>query len=200
MENNFQAHVNEWKEMNQSGRFVDARKYYFENLFDEVIADFDNRLCWPLEPVDVLFSVLGFTPEPIILAARALKPKKHIIFHDKEVAFNEDNIRFLPKFLPAGYVKVALQDETFGTIYDTLKEYMAFNAGRNYAINITGGKKSMVASAGIFARDFNASIIYVDYEKYDANLRRPLPGSEYMNIVYTPTRDLPELFHCSWGK
>jgi hypothetical protein len=72
---------------------------------------------------------------------------------------------------------------------------MAFNAGRNYMINVTGGKKSMVASASIFARDYNASIIYVDTEAFDSNLRRPIPGSEFLNLVYSPTRDLPELFH-----
>lgn len=198
MENNFQAHVNEWKEMNQTGRFAEARQYYFDQLFGEVIVNFENRVAndWPLErPIDVLFSVLGFTPEPIILAARAFKPRKHVIFHDKEVAFNEDNIRFLPKFLPDGFDKVELPDESFSSIYDIMKQQMAFNAGRNYTINITGGKKSMVASSSIFARDFNSSIIYVDYDKYDPNLRRPLPGTERINLVYTPTRDLPEIFH-----
>lgn len=198
MENNFQAHVNEWKEMNQTGRFAEARQYYFDQLFAEVIVNFENRVAndWPLErPIDVLFSVLGFTPEPIILAARALKPRKHIIFHDKEVAFNEDNIRFLPKFLPDGFERVELPDESFSSIYDIMKQQMAFNAGRNYTINITGGKKSMVASSSIFARDFNSSVIYVDYDKYDPNLRRPLPGTERINLVYTPTRDLPEIFH-----
>ena len=181
MNNNFQAHIIEWRKMNQTGRFAEARQYYFDKLFEEVIENFENNLVWPIEPIDVLLSVLGFTPEPIILAARALKPRKHIILHDKEVAFNEDNIRFLPKFLPNGYEKIELKDESFGTIYDTLKEQMTFNAGRSYAINITGGKKSMVASAGIFARDFNSSVVYVDYNDYDPNLRRPTPGSEYMN-------------------
>ncbi|MCS2946973.1 hypothetical protein NXX54_00690 [Bacteroides sp. BFG-638] len=198
MENNFQAHVSEWKEMNQTGRFAEARQYYFDQLFAEVIVNFENRVVndWPLErPIDVLFSVLGFTPEPIILAARALKPRKHVIFHDKEVAFNEDNIRFLPKFLPDGFERVELPDESFSSIYDIMKQQMAFNAGRNYTINITGGKKSMVASSSIFARDFNSSVIYVDYDKYDPNLRRPLPGTERINLVYTPTRDLPEIFH-----
>jgi hypothetical protein len=195
MENNFLIHVNEWRQMNQTGRFVEARQFYFDELFEEVIENFENHLVWSIEPCDILFSILGFTPEPIILAARALKPRKHIIIHDKGVAFNEDNVRFLPKFLPEGYEKVELKDESFGTIYDTLKEQMVFNEGRSYAINITGGKKSMVASAGIFARDFSASILYVDYNDYDPNLRRPIPGSEYMNIVYTPTKDLPELFH-----
>ena len=195
MENNFLIHVNEWRQMNQTGRFVEARQFYFDELFEEVIENFENHLVWPIESCDILFSILGFTPEPIILAARALKPRKHIIIHDKGVAFNEDNVRFLPKFLPEGYEKVELKDESFGTIYDTLKEQMVFNEGRSYAINITGGKKSMVASAGIFARDFSASILYVDYNDYDPNLRRPIPGSEYMNLVYSPTRDLPELFH-----
>ena len=76
-----------------------------------------------------------------------------------------------------------------------LKEQMALNPGKNYTINVTGGKKSMVASAAIFGRDYSASIIYIDYDIYDPNLRRPLPGTEKMNIVYSPYLNLPELFH-----
>lgn len=184
--------------MNQTGRFAEARQYYFEQLFEEVIENFESVTSEKSaleQPVDVLFSVLGFTPEPIILAARALKPKRHIIFHDNGVRFNEDNMRYLSKFLPDGFDKIELQDESFATIYDVFKHRMALTAGRNYTINITGGKKSMVAAASIFARDFNASVIYVDYNDYDANLRRPTPGTEYLNVVYTPVRDLPELFH-----
>ena len=198
MENNFQLHINEWKEMNNEGRFAEARQYYFDQLFDEVIVNFEHRIndsSQFKQPIDVLFSILGYTPEPIILAARALKPKKHIIFHDREVAYNEENIRFPPKFLPEGFEQIEFPDETFASIYDIMKQQMAFNAGRNYTINITGGKKSMVAAASIFARDMNASVIYVDYDKYEPNLRRPLPGTEYINLVYSPTRDLPEFYH-----
>lgn len=206
MNTNFQEHVSEWLEMTRNGRFAEARQYYFDELFDEVINNFENKIasCWPLElvlndpkvtssenkQIDVLFSVLGCTPEPIILAARALHPKRHIIFHDKGVTNHEDNLRFLPKFLPDGFEKVELPDESFRTIYSVLKLQMALNAGRNYTVNVTGGKKSMVASASIFARDFNASVIYVDYEKYDSNIRRPIPGYEFLNVVYSPSRDL----------
>lgn len=209
METNFQEHVNEWLEMTRKGRFAEARQYYFDELFEEVVKNFENKIsyCWPLELVlndsviansdnkriDVLFSILGCTPEPIILAARALHPKKHIIFHDKGVTNHEDNLRFLPKFLPEGFEKVELPDESFRTIYTALKQQMALNAGRNYTVNVTGGKKSMVAAASIFARDFNSSIIYVDYEKYDSNIRRPLPGYEFLNVVYSPICDLPEM-------
>lgn len=210
MKTDFQGHVSEWLEMNRNGRFAEARQYYFDELFDEVICNFENKIsiCWPLDlvfndpilansddkQIDVLFSILGCTPEPIILAARALRPKRHIIFHDKGVTNHEDNLRFLPKFLPDGFEKIELPDDSFKTIYSVLKQQMALNAGRNYTVNVTGGKKSMVAAASIFARDYNSSVIYVDYEKYDSNLRRPLPGGEFLNIVYSPIRDLPELF------
>lgn len=53
----------------------------------------------------------------------------------------------------------------------------------------------MVASAAICGRDFNASIIYVDYNSYELDIRRPIPGTVKMDIVYSPTRDIPELFH-----
>jgi hypothetical protein len=194
----FQKHVDEWREMNGTGRFAEARQFYFDSLFEEVIANFERTTDedWPLEyPIDVLFSILGFTPEPVILAARALKPRRHIIFYTEKVADNSENIQYLSKFLLDGFDKVKIKDESFATIYETLKTRMALNAGKNYTINITGGKKSTVAAASIFARDYNASIIYVDYRKYDANLRRPLPGTEYMNLVYTPIRDIPDLFH-----
>ena len=72
---------------------------------------------------------------------------------------------------------------------------MTLNPGRNCTINVTGGKKSMAACAGIFARDFNCNLIYIDYDQYDPDTRRPMPGSERMNLVYSPLRDMPELFH-----
>ena len=89
MENKFREHIEEWLEMNQQGRFSEARQYYFEELFNEVIENFvkkDNssiindltflnpeivNLEKSSKHIDVLFSILGFTPEPIILAAKA---------------------------------------------------------------------------------------------------------------------------------
>lgn len=43
MENNFLIHVNEWRQMNQTGRFVEARQFYFDELFEEVVENFENR-------------------------------------------------------------------------------------------------------------------------------------------------------------
>ena len=60
----------------------------------------------------------------------------------------------------------------------------------SYSLDVTGGKKSMVASASIFGRDYNFNVLYVDFDKYDPNLRRPVPGCERLNVVYSPIKNL----------
>ena len=62
-----------------------------------------------------------------------------------------------------------------------------------YVIDITGGKKSMVASASIFGRNYNCDVVYVDYDQYIPDLRRPMPGTEKLNIVYSVQRDFIKL-------
>jgi len=191
----FKECVAEWLKLQKAGEAKEAKEYYYANLFDNVIKQFNAREKGSMdEPVDVLFSILGFSPEPIVLGAKLLQPKTHIIIQDMQVSQNVENAKVISKYLP-GSVIVTLQDESFSCIYDTLKEQLTLHPGRGYAINITGGKKSMAASAGVFARDFNCSLIYIDYDSYDPDTRRPLPGSEKLSIVYSPKRDIPDLFH-----
>ncbi|WP_262280916.1 hypothetical protein [Hallella absiana] len=196
MDNNtFNENIGEWLKKLKAGDAYGAKEYYYQNLFDAVLEQFSEREAGTIdEPVDILFSVLGYSPEPIVMAAKLLNPKHHIIIQDEQVSQNRENARIIAKYLP-GTKTVTLHNETFACIYDTLKEQMALYPGRNYTINITGGKKSMAASAGIFARDFNCNLVYIDYDSYDPDTRRPLPGSERLNIVYSPKRDMPELFH-----
>lgn len=189
------SYVEEWIEMNNSGHFLEARSFYFENLFAEIINQFERENAAKLENVDVLFSILGFTPEPIILTQRALMPDMHVVFYNKGTAFNEEISSYLNEYLTSEPHLVELNDESFHTVYETLKEQIRLYPAANYAIDITGGKKSMVASAAIFGKDFNFNILYVDYDQYIPELRRPRPGTERLNIVYSPYLDLPELFH-----
>lgn len=196
MENNrFKENVYQWLGMQKEGRIREAKLFYYDSLFDDVLQQFSKKEDGKMEgQTDLLFSVLGYSPEPIVIAAKFLNPKHHIIIQDLQVSNNEENAKVISKYLP-GAVKVTLNDETFACIYDTLKEQMTLNPGRNCTINVTGGKKSMAACAGIFARDFNCNLIYIDYDQYDPDTRRPMPGSERMNLVYSPLRDMPELFH-----
>lgn len=195
-ERNIELDIRRWLDLSKSGKAKEAKDFYYENLFETVIERFEknNQHVISGSSVDVLISILGFSPEPIVLGAKLLKPKIHIIIHDAGVSLNEENNRIVSKYLE-NYKFVELNDETFACLYDTLKEQLSITPAQHCAINITGGKKSMSASAGIFARDFFCDLIYVDYNKYDPSTRRPEPGSEFLNLVYSPQRDLPELFH-----
>ena len=195
-ERNFELDIRQWLDLSKGGKAKEAKDFYYENLFDTVIERFEknNQQVISGSSVDVLISILGFSPEPIVLGAKLLKPKTHIIIHDAGVSLNEENNRIISKYLE-NYKFVELHDETFACLYDTLKEQLSITPAQHCVINITGGKKSMSASAGIFARDFFCDLIYVDYNKYDPSTRRPEPSSEFLNLVYSPQRDLPELFH-----
>ena len=195
-ERNIELDIRRWLDLSKSGKAKEAKDFYYENLFETVIERFEknNQHVISGSSVDVLISILGFSPEPIVLGAKLLKPKIHIIIHDAGVSLNEENNRIVSNYLE-NYKFVELNDETFACLYDTLKEQLSITPAQHCAINITGGKKSMSASAGIFARDFFCDLIYVDYNKYDPSTRRPEPGSEFLNLVYSPQRDLPELFH-----
>ena len=52
----------------------------------------------------------------------------------------------------------------------------------------------MVASAAIFGKDDGCKIVYVDFVDYIKDLRKPMPGSEVLNIVYDPFENQPEIF------
>ncbi|QQU02121.1 hypothetical protein [Myroides odoratus] len=191
-------YLEEWINLSLQGSFKKAQELYYDKLFSSVIERFENEYENTIETGSILFSVLGFSPEPIILTAKAIKPKLHVIF-TTEGKMESDN--YIEQFLESNYKVVYFKDESFETIYRTMKEQFIYidthntNLHRsNIVIDITGGKKSMVASASIFGKDYGASIVYVDFKEYIPELRKPKPGSEILNIVYNPLVNQPEIF------
>lgn len=184
-------YLEEWLELANSGNFNKAQELYYENLFNAVIDNFKNNYKNKIESGGVLFSILGFSPEPIILTAKAIEPEKHIIFTTNNKSDGND---YLEKFLDSKYEMIYIEDENFNTLYKALKESLILNPSSNITLDITGGKKSMVAAASIFGKDYGCKIVYVDFSEYLKELRKPLPGSEIMNLVYDPLLNQPELF------
>ena len=194
MANTSTQYVEKWLKLNQEGHFQEAKDFYFESLFAAVIEDFKARTEGRFKKGGVLFSILGYTPEPIILTQRALEPQKHVIFFTKNGEhFDNEIAPYLEKYLTSNYELVEFEDASFDTIYGVMKEQMALNPAREYYVDITGGKKSMVGAASIFARDYDCNLLYVDYDDYIAELRRPRPGTEDLLLVYNPMVNLPDV-------
>lgn len=184
-------YLNEWLNLARSGNFEKAQEIYYDKLFGAVIENFKLKHSSRLPKGGILFSILGFSPEPIILTARTIEPDTHIIFTTNNQSEGND---YLVRYLESNYEMVYLSNENFNTMYKALKEQLVLNPSSQITIDITGGKKSMVASAAIFGKDYGCKIVYVDFEEYIKDLRKPMPGSEILNIVYNPFENQPEIF------
>lgn len=189
--NNQIPYLQEWLDLANNGKFEKAQELYFEKLFDAVIHNFREKFNNILPAGGTLFSVLGFSPEPIILTAKAIQPETHIIFTTNNQKIDNN---YLEKFLGSNYEIIYLNDESFESMYKGMKEQLVLNPNSQITIDITGGKKSMVASASIFGKDYGCRIVYVDFSEYIKDLRKPMPGSEILNIVYNPFKNQPEIF------
>lgn len=184
-------YLNEWLELAKTGNFYKAQELYYDKLFAAVIENFKAKNINTLPKGGILFSILGYSPEPIILTAKLVEPKKHIIFTSNT---KTEGTEYLEKYLQSKYEVIYMKDETFEVIYKTLKEQLILNPSSDLTLDITGGKKSMVASAAIFGKDYGCRIVYVDFEEYMKDLRKPMPGSEVLNIVYNPFKNQPEIY------
>lgn len=182
----------EWLELANQGKFALAEDLYYEKLFPEIISHFENVYKSSFSDNEVLISILGYSPEPIILTTRALKPVKHYIITNE---LREDIISRIESFIENDFKIVTLTDSSFSTIYKSLKEIIYDLQTTKLTLDITGGKKSMVAAASIFGKDYRCKILYVDSKEYIKELRKPMPGSEYLNVVYDPELDQPEIFN-----
>ena len=196
-----ETYIEQWIcETGNPQRHEEAKRFYAEKIMPELLhrlkeRDSVGRILRENGGVDTLFSVLGMTPAPIVITQHLLQPKNHVIFYDRNIKVKDDKIL---AHLDSNPTFVMLEDETFGTIYETMKEMLIVSEGGNMVIDITGGKKSMTAAASIFAKDFDFNIVYVDMSApgaYIPAIHQTRPGCERLNLVYSPLRDLPELFH-----
>lgn len=78
--NNFENNLTHWNNLAMSGEFDNAQKFYYDQLFDTIIEKFVTKHEGSLQRGGLLFSMLGFSPEPIILSARLIQPDSHVIF------------------------------------------------------------------------------------------------------------------------
>ncbi len=174
-----------WLEMVSAGQREAAAAYYEEELFDEVIAHFIRKESRHAKKYTTLISLVGFSPEPLILTISALQPDyiHFLITEDARGKVDEIVARCAcpPSRFEQHLVESSSADDVYQKIYAAVKA-----AGGKTAIDITGGKKAMVGGAAIAGSFLNCDLFYVDYEHYLPEVRKPLPGSEYLNLLANP--------------
>ncbi len=180
---NLESLSEQWKKTEEKIR--DA--FYDENVFPAI-----KKLVVPREqanypqPYTNLILPVGFSPEPLILSILILRPDKVYLL------YTQDSAKYLDRIVSESGLKISQidKDEILETnvpaIYQKVKAiYERWGKPSRIAVDISGGKKSMVGGCALAGSLIGADLFYVD-SKFISALRKPEPGSEKLVILANP--------------
>lgn len=133
---------------------------------------------------DYLVILVGISPEPLIRTILSIEPKKVLFIYTEESETYINRVVKETKLETSNFEKKPIDESKPEEIYEIIKKY-ARNRSK-MCVDISGGKKSMTTSAAIAAAFLGLDILYNDYTRYDAKIRRPDPGSEFLKLLDNP--------------
>ncbi|WP_432904042.1 TIGR02710 family CRISPR-associated CARF protein [Micromonospora matsumotoense] len=145
----------------------------------------------PRQPVDLLISLSGFSPETTILAFELLKPERLMIIGSwstrESIDVIQDALRVPPSRLDVRYVEPTDPLKIYQVVQEAAQIGDVNRDGRaRIIIDMTGGKKVMSASVALAAAQLDLPMCYID-GKFDPELRQSEPGTERLVVVPNPT-------------
>ncbi|GBD36622.1 hypothetical protein HRbin36_01747 [bacterium HR36] len=198
-----------WRGQEQYGEgspVEQARRYYFQHMFAEVVRRASERSFADKPPPSVylLISLLGYSPETTLLTFELLLPA-HLLVITHLDAQRELNY-LCERLIQAGkleffqYERQLCEASDHLSIFRIIEQRLQQSDVRQQfertrqegseqprripvMVDITGGKKVMGAVAALAAWEFNAVPCYLDGDRYDREMRRPEPGTEKLLIL-----------------
>ena len=202
-----------WKQFEPS-QINDAMHYYIceghgrlggNSLLEAELEYARNRRKLTEATCETLVLLVGFSLEPLLQSVCVYKPAKIILLLNQEGYAREEWPQFaghiieaighladkslierLPEFLgeqppdKPGYPTPDKPEGVFKTLVDVLHDET------DVVIDITGGKKSMISGAYIYAAYAGTRISYVDFDEYDPDKRRPYGYSCKIDALDNP--------------
>lgn len=147
---------------------------------------------------DILIQLVGFSIEPLLLSTLTIQPKEKLfLIYTKETVKDYKNPlckyleekglqtrEIIDKFYMNGKNMCIVDSSRPGDILKVIIGIICENKGKDIAIDITGGKKSMVSEAFFTSTVFDLTMYYVDYEEYLKTT--PFPGTEFLSKLPNP--------------
>ena len=190
----FDTLVETWKNKDRSNdeKRAAASQFYDEEVFPgikEVFLSKPENQPPEGKVYHGLILTVGLSPEPLILSIYALKPTQISLLYTQETAKFLSRIENEAKAIGSTATsrhKIGGSDVV--EIYEKVKkQYEEWNIHPEHlAVDITGGKKSMVSGAAMAGAVLGADIYYVDSRRFLQEFRKPEPGSEYLNLLENP--------------
>lgn len=159
------------------------------------------------KPCATLVLLVGFSIEPLLQSACVHKPKKIVLLLNKEGYKDKEWHEFAQHLIKA--INLVKMDDFKGdkvvfpgvapskpgypiegdpaSVFKRLVNVL--HSEEDVVIDITGGKKSMVTGAFMYAAYAGSRISYVDFEDYDQDKRRPFGFSCKIGELSNPYKE-----------
>jgi hypothetical protein len=172
----------------------------FARLFAELPLDGWNE---PRPQFKALISIVGLSWQPVALMSAWVKPEHVLLLGTSEslgMKVGDESLAAivsrlsgisLERFEAKKVQNTELELGIYKAVMDFVRKYGL--RPEDVAVDPTGGKKSMSASAALAGFLAGARLLYVDYAEYHARKRIPVAGTEYPRLLRNPLDVFGEL-------
>jgi len=138
------------------------------------------------EPYTHLILPVGLSPEPLIISILILRPEKVYFLYTKASGDYLDRIAKDTNLRISQISQDEISDTNVPEIYQKVKAiYEKWEKPERVAVDISGGKKSMVGGCALAGSFIGARLFYID-SKFNPEFKKPDPGSERLMILDNP--------------
>lgn len=194
------ARIQSGEETYGTGSAVEqASKFYYDKVLPRIstaIKTASAPLRAHIGKVDLLVSMLGFSPETVILTASALEPSRVLALYSENAVGSVETVkRFLDDHVECVFDTCHPTSPAIiaNIVEDAARRLSCDQVVDTVVVDITGGKKLMSAAAIVGAIRCRHYISYIEGD-YDPSIRRPRPGTEQLLVFdYTlePLNPIP---------
>lgn len=175
--------LRQWRSMKNNRE--EAECFYYREIFPFVIDAFKKKAVG-LSKYRYLISLVGFSPQPIILFIKGVEPEKTLFICSPQTESIIDTIWDYTDLRPSSLDKCTIESSDVPGVYHAIKDFVYGKEPKEILIDTTGGKKSMVGAASMAGNFLRIDVGYVDYDNYITELRQPEPCTEFPNILKNP--------------
>lgn len=138
---------------------------------------------------DGLISLLGFTPDTSILAARFTGARRVALLHTAETERFVADVRAFAGLAPEDVLAVPFDRHHLEDVERAFADALSlFADARSLAVEQTGGTKPMSTALHVVAALSDVDTLYLDYDQYDPRYRKPVPASIRVRRMESPLR------------
>jgi hypothetical protein len=144
----------------------------------------------------MIFTV-GFTSEPIVLNILATNPKALFFIFTEESEKTVHKVVEELDLKSERFDQKIIKKDSFDNSVSLIGLGLQYLNRKNkiditkIGLDITGGTKVMSVACGLASYAFGPDgpdLFYISHEKYDTELRRPVPGTEKLTIIENPLK------------